>query len=87
MAPGIDDQRPGPGNGNHVLIETSRPLQAKRPVKGEGLPPERVDVVEQYCIEHELSRAKREQLLRIAVGSVPWFVALSLTISYVASLS
>ncbi|MGD9720012.1 MAG: hypothetical protein AB7O59_02215 [Pirellulales bacterium] len=49
-------------------------------------PLQRSDVIEQYCTEQELSRAKREQLLRMAAGTVPWFVALSLTISYVSSL-
>jgi len=49
-------------------------------------PLKRTDVVEQYCIENEVSPAKREQLLRIAAGSIPWFVALSLTISYVSTL-
>jgi hypothetical protein len=45
-------------------------------------PHKRTDVIDQYCIEHELSRAKRDQLLRfsadIAAGTLPWFVALSL---------
>jgi hypothetical protein len=50
-------------------------------------PLERTDVIEQYCIEQELSRAKRAQLLRMAAGTVPWFVALSLTVSYVSTLT
>jgi hypothetical protein len=50
-------------------------------------PLKREDVIEQYCIEQELSRAKRDQLLKIAAGSIPWFVALSLTISYITSLT
>jgi hypothetical protein len=50
-------------------------------------PLKREDVINQYCIEEELSRAKREQLLKIAAGSIPWFVALSLTISYVSALT
>jgi hypothetical protein len=50
-------------------------------------PLKREDVIEQYCIEQELSRAKRAQLLRMAAGTVPWFVALSLTISYVSTLT
>ncbi len=50
-------------------------------------PLNRTDVIEQYCIEQELSRAKQAQLMRIAAGSVPWFVALSLTVSYVSSLT
>ena len=50
-------------------------------------PLKRTDVIEQYCIEQELSQAKRAQLLRMAAGTVPWFVALSLTISYVSTLT
>lgn len=50
-------------------------------------PLKRTDVIEQYCVEQELSRAKRAQLLRIAAGTVPWFVALSLTISYISTLT
>lgn len=49
-------------------------------------PLKRTDVIEQYCIEEELSRAKRAQLLRMAAGTVPWFVALSLTVSYISTL-
>jgi hypothetical protein len=50
-------------------------------------PLKRTDVIDQYCIEHELSRAKRAQLLRIAAGTVPWFVVLSLTVSYISTLA
>jgi hypothetical protein len=50
-------------------------------------PLKRTDVIEQYCIEQELSRIKRDQLLRMAAGTVPWFVALSLTISYISTLT
>jgi hypothetical protein len=50
-------------------------------------PLKRTDVIEQYCIEQELSRAKRAQLLRMAVGTVPWFVALALTVSYVSTFT
>ena len=48
-------------------------------------PLKRTDVIEQYCAEQELSAAKRAQLLRMATGTVPWFVALSLTISFLSS--
>jgi hypothetical protein len=50
-------------------------------------PVKRTDVIEQYCIEHELSRAKRAQLLRMAAGTLPWFVALSLTASYISTIA
>ena len=50
-------------------------------------PLKQTDVIEQYCIEHELSRAKRVQLLQMAAGTIPWFVALSLTVSYVSTLA
>ncbi len=50
-------------------------------------PLKRTAVIEQYCIEQELSQVKRDQLLRMAAGTVPWFVALSLTVSYLATVT
>jgi hypothetical protein len=50
-------------------------------------PLDRTDVIEQYCLEQEFSRAKRDQLVMLAAGSIPWFVALSLTTSYLASVA
>ncbi|MDC0935467.1 hypothetical protein OAS39_04200 [Pirellulales bacterium] len=59
------------------MLELTNPLQ-------------RADVIEQYGIEQDLSRAKRDQLVRmaadVAAGTVPWFVALSLIVSYTAAL-
>ncbi len=56
-------------------------------VLGMTSPLDRTDVIEQYCLEQELSRAKRDQLVMLAAGSIPWFVALSLTTSYLASVA
>jgi hypothetical protein len=56
------------------MLELTNPLRRK-------------DVIHQYCTEQELSQAKREQLLQLAEGALPWFVALSLTISYVSTLA
>ncbi len=50
-------------------------------------PLKRSDVIDQYCTEKELSAAKRAQLLRMAAGTVPWFVALSLTASFLSSIA
>jgi hypothetical protein len=50
-------------------------------------PPERTNVIDQYCTDQELSAAKRAQLLRLAAGTVPWFVALSLTVSFLSSVA
>ncbi len=50
-------------------------------------PLERADVIEQYGAEQELSRAKRDQLIKLAAGSVPWFVSLAVTASWLSSLS
>jgi hypothetical protein len=51
-------------------------------------PISRADVIEHYCDEQELSRAERAQLLRMAAaGTLPWFVALSLTVSYVTAIA
>lgn len=49
-------------------------------------PPERAAVIEHYCDEQELSDVKRAQLLSIAAGSVPWFLALSLTAYWVSTV-
>jgi len=49
-------------------------------------PLQRADVIDQYCIEEELSRAKRDQLVRMAAGTVPWFVTLSLGIWQVTTV-
>ena len=50
-------------------------------------PLERADVIEQYGVVEELSRAKRDQLIRMAAGQLPWFVALSVGASYLASIA
>lgn len=50
-------------------------------------PLQRNDVIEQYCIERQMSQSKRDKLMRVAIGSVPWFVALSYSISYAASIA
>lgn len=50
-------------------------------------PIKHTEVIEHYCDEEELSDAKRAQLLSMAAGAVPWFVALSLTAYYVASVT
>jgi hypothetical protein len=50
-------------------------------------PLNRIDVIDQFCIENDVSSAKRRQLLLIATGSIPWFVAMSLTISFMASIA
>ena len=49
-------------------------------------PLQRADVIEQYGAEQELSRAKRDQLIRMAAGHLPWFVALSVGATYLTSL-
>ena len=41
-------------------------------------PLKRTDVIEQYCIEQDLSRSERHQLLQLAAGSLPWFAAVSI---------
>ena len=50
-------------------------------------PLKREDVIEQYCVEQELSPVKQAQLLQMAAGSVPWFVALSFTLYSAVSLA
>lgn len=43
------------------------------------------DVIEQFGIENDLSRARRDQLLRAACGATPWFVSLSITAAALTS--
>lgn len=50
-------------------------------------PVQRKDVIEHYCNEQELSQAQRTSLLSIAEGALPWFVALSLTASYLTTVA
>lgn len=47
----------------------------------------REDVVEQYAVEHQLSRAERMRLLKAASATLPWFVTLSLGVSYLSSIT
>jgi hypothetical protein len=44
-------------------------------------PIKRTDVVDQYCIDFDLTPAQRDRLIRLAVGTIPWFLALSIYIS------
>ncbi|QDV44330.1 hypothetical protein Enr13x_41950 [Stieleria neptunia] len=55
------------------MLELTNPLQ-------------RYDVIEQFGVENELSRAKRDQLIRMAAGQLPWFVAFSIGASYLVSI-
>lgn len=48
-------------------------------------PLKRADVIEQYCVEQELSQAKRAQLFQLAAGTIPWFLALSVTLSFLST--
>jgi hypothetical protein len=50
-------------------------------------PLHRTEVIEHYCDEEKLSDAKRAQLLSMAAGAVPWFVALSLTAYYISAIA
>jgi hypothetical protein len=50
-------------------------------------PLERTNVIEQYAVEHELSRAERDRLLQMAAGTLPWFVTLSLAVTYFTAVS
>lgn len=45
-------------------------------------PLERRDVVEQFGVEHDLSRAERDRLLTLTSITLPWFVTIPLAIYY-----
>lgn len=50
-------------------------------------PLDRNDVVERFGIEHQLTLTERKRLKMAALQTLPWFVALSLTLSYAASVA
>lgn len=50
-------------------------------------PLKRTDVIEHYCDEQKVSAEKRAQLLSMAAGSVPWFLALAMTVSFVSQVA
>jgi hypothetical protein len=50
-------------------------------------PLERDDVIEQFGIEQQLSESERRRLKMAALQTLPWFVALSLGISYATSVA
>lgn len=49
-------------------------------------PLKRTDVVEQYAIEQDLSKAQRDHLMQIALDGLPWFVVLSFGLSQAVAL-
>ena len=56
------------------MLELTNPLQT-------------ADVIGQYCAQEELSHAKRDQLIQLAIGSVPWFVTISLSAGALGALA
>ncbi len=50
-------------------------------------PLERDDVIERFGIEQQLSQAERNRLKMAALQTLPWFVALSLGVSYASSVA
>lgn len=72
-------------------VETHRQLRTNGCTFDEILelttPLKRTDVIEHYCDEQKVSAEKRAQLLSMAAGSVPWFLALALTVSFVSQVA
>ncbi len=50
-------------------------------------PLETADVIRQYGIEKQLTASRQDELLYIAAGALPWFTALSLGLSSIASVT
>ena len=48
-------------------------------------PLERADVIGQYSLEQELSKAKQRELLKMAAGQLPWYAAFSMGLAAVGS--
>ncbi len=49
-------------------------------------PLQRADVIQHFAFKENLSDAKRNQMLMMAAGTLPWFVALSMGITYLVSV-
>lgn len=49
--------------------------------------PDRSDVIEQYAIQHKLSKAERDRLIWACAETIPWFVAFSLGAYYLSTLT
>jgi hypothetical protein len=49
-------------------------------------PVDRTNVIEQYCLEEELSDAMRKYLLLRAAAAIPWFLVPALTVQFVAAV-
>ncbi len=45
------------------------------------------DVVEQYGLEHNLSKAERDRLLALTSITLPWFISIPLAIYYISQVS
>ncbi len=50
-------------------------------------PLEREDVIEQYGIENELTKAERDQLLMLTSISLPWFITVPLALYYISQVT
>ncbi len=51
------------------------------------IPLQREDVVERYAIEHELSKAERDQLLKLSSMTLPWFFTVPLALYYISQIT
>lgn len=49
-------------------------------------PLERADVIGQYSIEQELTKAKQRELLKMAAGQLPWYAAFSMGIGGIGAI-
>ncbi len=50
-------------------------------------PLDRLDVIEQYGIEQNLSRARRNAMMRTALEGLPWFMTLSISVAYLTKIA
>ena len=50
-------------------------------------PLERIDVIEQFGIERNLSTAQRRRMMKTAVQGLPWFITLSIGLQLLSSVS
>jgi hypothetical protein len=49
--------------------------------------PDRIGVIEQYAIEHQLTPEEKQRLLRASVATLPWFMTMSIGIYYISKFA
>jgi hypothetical protein len=49
--------------------------------------PDRIDVIEQYAAEHQLTQAQKDKMILASAFTLPWFLSIPLATYWIAKLS